>query len=99
MVEHASDTERLKQFRVRRRIALWLGVLTPAMLLIAALVIYQRFLASGWFSIACLGLAVLLMMTCGRAYRCPFCGGDPEEGEDVGTFFPKACSHCGAQLR
>src|SRR4051812_12709388 len=99
MVEPTSETQRFKQFRVRRRIALWLGVLTPAVLLIAALVIYQRHFASGWFSIAGLVFAALLLITCARVYRCPSCGGDPEEDEGVSTFHPKTCSHCGAQLR
>ena len=85
------------QFKRRRRIGLWLGAFTPGMLLIAALAC--RHVLSPYYIAAFVVLALLVGWVAARQYRCPFCDGDPEEGEGVSTFFPKTCSHCGAQLR
>jgi len=87
----------LSQFKRRRRVGLWLGAFTPGMLLLAAL--GCRHILPPYYIAAFIILALLLALIAAHQYRCPFCEGDPEEGESVPTFFPKTCSHCGAQLR
>jgi hypothetical protein len=87
----------LSQFNRRRRIALWLGVLTPALLLIMALI--DRHNMSGYQIVAFIGGAILMCWVSTRQYRRPFCGGDTEEDQAIPTFHPKRCAHCAAQLR
>jgi hypothetical protein len=87
--------EPLVIFRRRRRIALWFGVVAPAALLLAAFV--SRHAVSPHLVGAFVLLAIMLGWIASRAYRCPFCDGVPEE--DIPTFYPKACCHCGEPLR
>jgi hypothetical protein len=77
----------LEQFKRRRRVALWLGIVLPTMLLLTAFV--GRHTLSAYYIAAFVVCALLVGWLCTRQYRCPFCGGDPEEGEGVSTFYPR----------
>jgi len=85
------------QFKHRRRIALWLGIVIPALLILAAIIGISTL--SNYYMTAFIIVALLLGWVSTRQYRCPFCSGDPEEDQDVPTFYPQACAHCGERLR
>lgn len=87
----------LAQFRVRRRLALWLGVATPAAVGIAAILAYQLGLLPGIWVFAVLGACALLHFLALWFYRCPFCNAFPEPS-DFPLYNPEQCGKCGSRL-
>ena len=77
----------LADFRIRRRIGLWLGAAFPGLMFLAALLSCRVVHLPWWVGVGCVGLALISGIYAGRRYRCPYCGKQPEA--DLPSFYPK----------
>jgi hypothetical protein len=87
----------LAEFRIRRRIGLWLGAALPALMLLIALLSSRVAHLPWWVGAGCVLVAVVATIYAARQYRCPYCEKFPES--DVPLFYPELCCNCNAKLR